>query len=103
MHTPDGFRKRVTHFDRPRDVHELTFSCVGRRPLLALTGTSTLLGQSIARAVETCAFDLLGFVFMPEHVHLLVKPRVEEYSTARLLCNQAAVLVSGQDAARGAA
>ncbi len=27
-------RKRVRHFDEPGHVHELTFSCYERRPLL---------------------------------------------------------------------
>lgn len=85
MRTPEGFRKRVTHLDRPREVHELTFSCVGRRPLLAMTDAYGLFGASLGRAVDRHAFDLLAFVFMPEHVHLLVKPRSDDYSTAELL------------------
>jgi putative transposase len=77
--------KRIQHFDNPFEVHELTFSTDGHRPLLAMTGTYGMLGTAVQRAVDRHQFDLIGFVFMPEHVHLLVKSRLAEYSTAVLL------------------
>ena len=35
--------------------------------------------------MQTQVFDLLGFVFMPEHVHLLVFPRNHDAQISRLL------------------
>ncbi|MEI6501745.1 MAG: hypothetical protein WCP21_12060 [Armatimonadota bacterium] len=42
------------------------------------------LGEDIVRAREQHAFDLWGYVFMPEHVHLLLWPREKEYSLSRI-------------------
>lgn len=36
-----------------------------------------MLADAIARACTTHRFDLLAFVFMPEHVHLLVFPNAD--------------------------
>lgn len=44
-----------------------------------------MLADALGRAVERHEFDLLAFVFMPEHVHLMVKCRVAEYRTSGLL------------------
>ena len=69
-------RKRVKHVDEPGHVHELTFSCYQRRPLLRSDTWTTWLGESIDRAASRHGFALVAFVFMPEHVHLLVYPRL---------------------------
>jgi len=43
------------------------------------------LSDSLNGAVQRHDFALWGYVFMPEHVHLLVKPRAETYSISRFL------------------
>jgi putative transposase len=68
-------RKLVKHFDEPGDVHELTFSCYRRMPLLTNDGWRRLLYQAIDRAVERHDYRLFAFVLMPEHVHLIVQPQ----------------------------
>ena len=67
-------RKRVKHFDKVGDCHELTFSCYHRMPLLTNDPWREMLSRSIDAAVERHGYRLVAFVFMPEHVHLLVVP-----------------------------
>lgn len=44
-----------------------------------------MLAESIDRAMQRHTFDLVAFVFMPEHVHLLVAPRQRQPDLAALL------------------
>ena len=74
MQVPHGHRKSVKHFDLPGHAHELTFSCHERLPLLDSDRYKVLLSVVIDRAIERHGFRLAGFVYMPEHVHLLVWP-----------------------------
>src|SRR4051794_34802980 len=67
-------RKRVRHYNDPSDVHELTFSCYHRLPLLTNDLWRCLLSESIDRALVRHKYRLTAFVYMPEHVHLLVYP-----------------------------
>src|ERR1051325_2142503 len=65
-------RKRIHHFHEPGDVHELTFSCYRRLPLLTNNAWRTALSRSIDDACHALGCHLAAFVYMPEHVHLLV-------------------------------
>ena len=67
-------RKRVKHVDNATDVRELTFSCYERRPLLTNNSWRELLARSIDAALVRHRYQLAAFVFMPEHVHLVVWP-----------------------------
>jgi putative transposase len=67
-------RKRVKHYNDPGHYHELTFSCYKRRPLLTNHQWRCLLSECIDRAIHRHGFSLNAFVYMPEHVHLLVVP-----------------------------
>ena len=53
-------------------MHELTFSCFKRKPLLTNDVWRGILATSVEVACVNEGFDLVTFVFMPEHVHLLV-------------------------------
>jgi len=68
-------RKRVKHYHEPGHLHEFTFSCYRRKPLLTNDDWREKLSRSLDRARESEQFGLVAFVFMPEHVHLLVNPR----------------------------
>ena len=70
--------KRVRHVHEPGDFHELTFSCYRGMALLANDARRRLLSEAIQRAMSRWQFRLVGFVFMPEHVHLLVLPGLHE-------------------------
>ena len=74
MSFDDPPRKLVRHFNEPGDLHELTFSCFHRKQLLISDAWRSQLARSIDRAGELQRFELIAFVFMPEHVHLLVRP-----------------------------
>ena len=78
-------RKQVKHFHEPGHLHEFTFSCYGRRPLLAERGLLEPLSRAIDAAGEVEQFDLVAFVFMPEHVHLLTYPRGDYPNFGRYL------------------
>ena len=74
MVIPQPHRKRVKHFDIPGQIHELTFSCYRRLPLLDDDRHKMLLSRAIDAAAARLGFHVVGFVYMPEHVHLLVRP-----------------------------
>lgn len=44
-----------------------------------------MLSESISRATANHEFDLIAFVFMPEHVHLLVLPRTTDCRISGLM------------------
>jgi len=67
-------RKRVKHYHEPGDFHELTFSCYRRMSLLTNDPWRGDLSRCVDDALAAEKFHLLAFVFMPEHVHLLVWP-----------------------------
>ncbi|MBN2023438.1 MAG: transposase [Pirellulales bacterium] len=67
-------RKIVRHFHEVGHLHELTFSCFRRMPLLTNDVWRERLARCISAAGDEEAMELVGFVFMPEHVHLLVHP-----------------------------
>lgn len=69
----------------PGDAHELTFSCYRGYPLLAKDRTRNWMIASLRRARDKYAFDLWAYVIMPEHVHLLIRPRRLRYDISRIL------------------
>jgi len=71
-------RKTVRRGHEPGDCHELTFSCYRRMPLLTNDIWRRMLAESLDRALLGYRFRLVAFVFMPEHVHLLVYPEGPE-------------------------
>jgi len=85
MSAKRGHRKLVRHYDEPGHCHELTFSCYRRLPLLANDVWRSMLSVSVGRAVVGHGFRLLAFVYMPEHVHLLVFPEEPDSRVSGLL------------------
>jgi len=72
--SPSPHRKLVKHYHEPGDLHEFTFSCYHQLPLLTNDIWRQQLARSIDAAGEECEIELAAFVFMPDHVHLLVVP-----------------------------
>lgn len=64
---PWGLRR----YQQARDLHYLTFSCYRRQPLLD-PAARRLFEQALEAARRRYGFYVLGYVVMPEHVHLLV-------------------------------
>jgi putative transposase len=71
-------RKLIKHFHEPGHFHEFTFSCYLRQPLLTNDSWQQQLSRSIDQANREQSFQLVAFVYMPEHVHLLVYPTLPE-------------------------
>lgn len=86
MELPDGkVRKKRVAYDLSGDVHELTWSCYHRLPLLSKDRTRQWLLDAIDRSRAVHRFDLNAYVLMPEHVHLLIRPRDAKYEIAAIL------------------
>ncbi len=85
METPLGPRKKRKTFNTPGEAHELTFSCYRRRAFLQDAYACQVLAETIAEARERFHFHLWGYVFMPEHVHLLLWPYDSEYKMEEIL------------------
>jgi putative transposase len=59
------------------DLHFITFSCYQRQPLLGTPSARNLFFQVLDELHIRHEFLILGYVVMPEHVHLLIgEPRV---------------------------
>ncbi len=83
MALPDERRKKNTKYNLEGHAHFLTFSTYRRLPLLTNDTWREWLAASIRAACDTHAVDLWAYVFMPEHVHLLLKPRRATYDIAK--------------------
>ena len=82
MDTPSPHRKRNKKYNIPGHAHFLTFSCYQRFALLTNDLWRTWLAESIRAKCDQHQIASWAYVFMPKHVHLLLKPRVEEYNLA---------------------
>ena len=78
-------RKTVRHFHEPGHLHELTFSCYQQMALLTDDAWREKLARCIDVAGDEASIELVGFVFMPEHVHLLVYPTTTNPPISRYL------------------
>ena len=77
--------KTCKRYNIPGDAHELTFSCFEKQPLLLQDRARVCLAQSIAKARVKHGFHLWAWLFMPDHIHLLIFPTSEEYSISDIL------------------
>ena len=75
MRTSEGCRKRRKRYDESGDARYLTFSCFRNQPFLKSPRACRWLAEAIEEARTETPFDLWAWVFMPEHVHLLLRPR----------------------------
>jgi len=63
-------------------LHFITFSCYRRLPLLKSARARDIFVRELSTARDEMGFDLIGYVVMPEHVHLLIgEPKVGTPST----------------------
>jgi putative transposase len=63
---------RLHRFQQNRDLHFVTFSCYRRQPKLGQPSARRVFEQSLERARRRYQFRVIGYVVMPEHVHLLL-------------------------------
>ena len=71
-------RKTIKHFHEPGHLHEFTFSTWQRKPLLLNDQWKRHLARTLDAANAELRFQLVAFVFMPEHLHLLTYPTEEQ-------------------------
>ena len=76
---------RRKSYDIPGHAHELTFSCYRRYPFLGAERCCQWLADAIQKARKSQAFWVWAYVFMPDHVHLIVYPSASQYKMARIL------------------
>lgn len=77
-------QQRRKEFNILGHAHELTFSCYQRFQFLKSERTCAWLADAIQAARLKHAFDLWAFVFMPEHVHLIVRSRREGHKMQKV-------------------
>ncbi len=77
-------RRHRTNFNVPGQAHELTFSCYRRYPFLARERVCRWLVNAIEAARKSLEFDLWAWVFMPDHVHLIIRPNCQTYDIAHI-------------------
>ena len=65
---------RLRHFDDLGTARFVTFSCYYRLPSLSHAGAKESVVEALDRARAKHGFCLLGYVLMPEHVHLVLFP-----------------------------
>jgi putative transposase len=64
-------------------LHFITWSCHHRQPLLATPARRDLFLTGLEQMRERYRFAVIGYVVMPEHVHLLIsEPQIANPSTA---------------------
>lgn len=85
MKTQDGYRKKCKRFNINGHAHELTFTCYQNKPFLKSRMACSYLARAIERNAIKHKFRLWAYVFMPEHVHLLIFPIEPVYSISRIL------------------
>ena len=77
--------KTCVRYNEPGHAHALTFSCHRKCPLLDSDQARDGLVQSLNAARTRHSFDIWAYVIMPDHVHLVIWPRLEAYSISTIL------------------
>ncbi len=75
-------RHHRRNYNEPGHAHELTFSCYQGFKFLQAERTCAWLAESVEKARVDWRFDLWAYVFMPEHAHLIVRPKEAKYDIA---------------------
>ena len=81
----ERYTKRCHRWNTGGHAHELTFTCYQDRAFLSKDRTCRFLADALIAAQEKRDFDLWAYVFMPDHVHLVICPRLDAYSVSRIL------------------
>jgi putative transposase len=61
--------RRITGFG---DLHYITCSCYQQRVYLGSAERRNIALRHLGAVREECGFALIGYVFMPEHIHLMI-------------------------------
>jgi putative transposase len=63
--------KLIRHHGRGH-LHFITFTCYRRLPLLRSVRARNVFVQILGEVRDRYGFSLVGYVVMPEHIHLLI-------------------------------
>ena len=85
MDTSARPRKRRIAYNLPNHAHELTFSTFRRKPIFLYAEACELFVEALDAARTSCNFELWAFVIMPDHCHVLLRPRDEVYAISAIL------------------
>lgn len=81
--------KRLKRYYGAGHLHFITCSCYQRRPLLGRARARTLFVRVLDEVRERYRFRLVGYVVMPDHIHLLMsEPEVGTPSTVMQVLKQ---------------
>src|SRR5215471_11981326 len=64
--------RRVKRYTGRGDLHFIAFSCYERRPFLQTKRVKNIFVKILEEVRGRFGFRLMGYVLMPEHVHLLI-------------------------------
>ena len=78
-------RKHMVRHEASNDLRFLTFSTYLRLPLFLNDRIKDLFVSHLVRAKATHRFHLYAWVLMPEHVHMILWPRLPESPVSVLL------------------
>ena len=82
---PWGLRR----FQHAEHLHYITFTCYHRAPRLSSPAARELFERTLERVRRWYGFYVIGYVVMPEHVHLLLsEPERGELSLALQMLKQ---------------
>ena len=68
----------LKRYQQEGDDHFITFSCHGRRPYLCTPSAKDIFLDSLELTRRRYQFEVLGYVVMPEHVHILLSEPAED-------------------------
>ncbi|MBN1347540.1 MAG: transposase [Phycisphaerae bacterium] len=78
-------RKTREAFEDPGHAHELTFTCFQGLPLLSKDRTRQWFISALQEARKKFDLELWAYVIMPEHAHVLLLPRRDDYRVGKIL------------------
>ena len=78
-------RHKYIRYNNPSQAHCLTFICYKNRRFLDLGWTRQYFAEAVYAAREKHQFDVWAYVVMPEHIHLVIFPRLDYYSISGIL------------------
>jgi putative transposase len=82
----------LKRYQQTRQLHFITFSCYHRAPLLGTEQARYSFVDALERVRQWYGFYVVGYVVMPEHVHLLMSE--PERGTLALVLQMAKQIVS---------
>jgi REP-associated tyrosine transposase len=82
---PDSRRKTKVSYDIPGHAHFVTFSCFNQLPLLSRDRSRRRLIDALEEMRKLHNVAIWAYVVMPEHVHLLLRPRNPIYRMRDIL------------------